>query len=177
MKLISETNISKNLEWRTQIYQYSKQRVSWKQRPQRPLRPQNLKTKAPHIFGDPELRPAGRQCGWKLSVGDKNFVATFSIWGIGFVLTGKTLCFVSSKKLTLCLFEVFKVRLLLIASKIVVFHVMWSTFSAAMFSAISTASCTVGAWQKQVLCLGGFWKASYCGWRDVKRKCYVKYPN
>ena len=44
-----------------------------------------------------------------------------------------------------------------------------------MFSAISTASYTVGAWQKQVLCFRflhgrlGFWKASY--WRHVRRKC------
>ena len=29
--------------------------VSWKQRPQRPLRPQNLKTKTPHIFQSSEI--------------------------------------------------------------------------------------------------------------------------
>ena len=47
-----------------------------------------------------------------------------------------------------------------------------------MFSAVSTASYVVGAWQKQVPCfrfLRGFWKAS-C-WRHVRRKCYVKSPN
>ena len=45
-----------------------------------------------------------------------------------------------------------KVRLLLIVPKTVIIHAMFSTFSAAMFSAVSTASYTVGAWQKQVLC-------------------------
>ena len=43
------------------------------------LRPQNLKTKTTHILGSPKLRPAGRQCDKKLSVGDKNFEAAFSV--------------------------------------------------------------------------------------------------
>ena len=41
--------------------------------------------------------------------------------------------------------------LLLIAPKTVIIHVMQSTFSAAMFSAVLGA---VGAWQKQVLLRG-----------------------
>ena len=47
--------------------------VSWKQRP---LRPQNLKTKTPHILGGSKIMTS-RQCDWKLSIGDKNFEATF----------------------------------------------------------------------------------------------------
>ena len=46
-----------------------------------------------------------------------------------------------------------KVRFLLIAPKTVIIHAMYkSTFSAAMFSAVSTASYVVGEWQKQVPC-------------------------
>ena len=81
--------------------------VSWKQRPLRPQRPQNLKTKTPIFWGAPKLRPAGRQCDWKLSAGDKNFEATFS------VLDWHSRKFVSfsiaknCKKLTSRLFEVF----------------------------------------------------------------------
>ena len=49
-------------------------------------RPQNLKTKTPIFLGALKLRPVGRQYDCKLSIGDKNFEATFSswtdIWGI-----------------------------------------------------------------------------------------------
>ena len=56
---------------------------------------------------------------------------------------------------------------MLMAPKTVIIHAMQSTFSAAMFSVVWTASCVVG---KQVPCvrfLRGFWKASY--WRHVRK--------
>ena len=38
-----------------------------------------MKTKTPHTFWALKLQPAGCQCDLKLSIGDKNFEATFSI--------------------------------------------------------------------------------------------------
>ena len=166
--------------------------VSWKQRPLRPqrsLRPQNLKTKtSPYFWGlqNYDQPVANLTESWALATRILRLLLTSwtGNWGIGFVLNRKTSCLASSKKLTSCLFEVFnfhskwfrwkmKVWLLLLAPKTVIIHAMQSTFSA-MFSGVSTASYTVGAWQKQVLCfrfLRGFWKTSY--WRHVRRKCYV----
>ena len=67
-----------------------------------------------------------------------------------------------------------KVRLLLIAPKAVIIHPLQLTFSAATFSAVSTASYVVGEWQKQVPCfrfLRGFVLTA------CKKKCYVKSPH
>ena len=41
--------------------------------------PKTWKQRPPIFFRAPRLRPAGRQFDWKLSVGDKNFEATFSV--------------------------------------------------------------------------------------------------
>ena len=84
--------------------------VSWKQRPLRPPKTPKLENKGPPLifFGAPKLGPVGRQYDCKLSIGDKNLSQSQTdIRGIGFVLNRKTLCFVSSKELTPCLFEVF----------------------------------------------------------------------
>ena len=167
--------------------------MSWKQRPLRPQRPlRHPKTpKLENKDPPPQLQNydqpvANLTESWALATRILRLLLTSwtGNWGIGFVLNRKTSCLASSKKLTSCLFEVFnfhskwfrwkmKVWLLLLAPKTVIIHAMQSTFSA-MFSGVSTASYTVGAWQKQVLCfrfLRGFWKASY--WRHVRRKCYV----
>ena len=84
--------------------------VSWKQRP---LRPQNLKTKTPPYFS--ELRNydqpvANATESWALATRILRLLLaswTDIIRGIFFVLNWKILCFVSSKELTPCLFEVF----------------------------------------------------------------------
>ena len=108
--------------------------VSWKQRP---LRPQNLKTKTPPYFGglqnyEPVINVTE---SWALATRIlRLLLASWTgIRGIGFVLNRKTLCFVSSKKLTTCLFEAFnfhrkqfrsklKVWLLSISPKTVIIH-------------------------------------------------------
>ena len=68
-----------------------------------------------------------------------------------------------------------KVRLLLIAPKTVLMHPMQSTFSAATFSAGSTASYIVGAWQKLFSLFA--WLLEGFVLTACERKCYVKSPN
>ena len=45
-----------------------------------PKTPKTLKLEnvdPPYILGAPKLRPAGRQCNWKLSIAEKNFWGYF----------------------------------------------------------------------------------------------------
>ena len=87
------------------------ERVSWKQRPLRPLRPPKtpkLENKDPPYFSglrNYDKSVANATVSWALVT--RILASQTDIRGIGFVLNRKTLCFVSSKEPTPCLFEVF----------------------------------------------------------------------
>ena len=143
--------------------------MPWKQRP---LRPQNLKTKTPYFWGlqnyDEPVVNATESWALVTRILRLLLASWTGIRGIGFVLNRNTLCFVSSKKLTICLFEVFNFCRKYFQSKMKVWlqtitvnfpqnsynpRNVIDIFSAARFSAVSTI---VGAWQKQAKCFAWF---------------------
>ena len=93
---------------RTLLYSTYYHRVSWKQRPLRPPKTPKLENKDPPYFSglrNYDQSVANMTVSWALVT--RILGSWTDIRGIGFVLNWKILCFVSSKELTPCLFEVF----------------------------------------------------------------------
>ena len=86
--------------------------MSWKQRPLRPPKTPKLENKDPSYFSglrNYDQSVANTTVSWALVTRILRLLleSWTDIRGIGVVLNRKTLCFVSSKELSPCLFEVF----------------------------------------------------------------------